>query len=379
MLLSRALKKLRDWCARRTILREVASQRWIERARMQQSAVAELNAAERALGRREWEAALRICERVQQKHPGMLRAYLLQARALRETSRSQDADTLIETIRPRFPDHFDLAVLWAGCAQQRGDPTAAIARWQQIRKEFPTEVRAFNLSALFLVDIGRMDEADTLLSEAMLRFPDQESSASRWAEVAVRRRDWPQALQRWQNAAKNFPGSLQVLLGIEKSLCELQRFDEAEALLEARQDEFRRESQPWVHHARHAQRRRDWPEAERRWTRVHGIFPSNIPTYLGLAVVLREQQRFDEAQALLEEAMTKAPSDAQPWIEHAALAHHRRDWAEAVRRWEAVRTRFPSQAAGFHRGAAALAALGRHAEAEELKSDASRRFASKPG
>ena len=379
MLLPGPIKKLRDWYVRRRALKEIAGERWIERERAQQSAASELKAAERALARGEREAALRICEHVQQTQPETLGAYLIQVRALQEMHRSIEADAVIEAIRPRFPDALEPAVLWAECAQRRGDPAVAIKRWERVRKDFSTEVRAYNLSVRCLADAGLLDQADALLRKAMRRFPEHKSLAGMWAEVAQRRGDWPEALRRWQRVAEELPDSVPALLGIEKSLCELQRADEAEAFLAGKLEQFRGGPEPWVRHAGFAQHRHDWPEAERRWSRIHLIFPRNIAAYVGLAVALREQQRFDEAQVLLEEAMEKANDDSRPWIEHAVLAQQRRDWAEAARRWEVVRTRFPDQPVGFNRGVAALAALGRHAEAEELKSEASRRFPAKSG
>ena len=138
--------------------------------------------------------------------------------------------------------------------------------------------------------------------------------------------------------------------------------------------------EPLIEYATLAQRRRDWPEAERRWASIHELFPRNTEAYIGLAVALREQQRFDKAEALFAGAMEAFPDEPpRAILKYAALAHHRRDWAEAAQRWEVVRTRFPDRADGFRRGAAALACTRRHAEAEALELDANRRFAVKSG
>jgi tetratricopeptide (TPR) repeat protein len=309
--------------------------------------------------------------------PLTLGAYTLQVRILDDMQRFAEVDALFEAARPHFP--VLSLTLAAQSARRRGDLPAAIGRWQRLRREFPTDLRAFESGAQCLIEAGRLDEADALLREAMLCFPDKDRLASRWAGLAAHRRDWPEALLRWQSVAERFPGCMPALLGTANSLCELQCFDEAEALLKAKRTDFGGRPEPSVQYAKLAQRRRDWPEAERRWELVRGISPRNIPAYLGLAVALREQQRFDEAQVLLEEATEKDPGARSLFIEHAELAHHRREWVEAVRRWEVVRTRFPDQPVGFHRGAAALAALGRKDEAEQLKSDANLRFAATSG
>lgn len=379
MLFPGVLKRLRDWRERRRALQEYAGQSWDDREWVRLSAEAELKVANWAAAAGEWETAFQICERIHQMQTETIGVYILQVRALREMQRPEEADALVEVARRRYPADMRVGEMWAQSAERRGDLTAAIGMWKRLQKMYPTDARVIDGSALCLIAAGRLDEADALLSEAVQRLPDSMGLASKWAELGVRRRDWAQALQRWHSVIERFPRTLPARLGAARSLCELQRDAEAEELLKGAQTDFPGTPGPYVEFAQLAQRRRDWPEAERRWNLARGVFPSNIPAFVGLAAALREQQRFDEAEVLLEEATQKIPDDPRLFIERAALAHHRRDWAEAARRWEVVRTRFPDRAIGFRRGAAALAALGRQAEAQELESDAKRRFPAKTG
>src|SRR3954452_9968497 len=71
-----------------------------------------------------------------------------------------------------------------------------------------------------------------------------------------------------------------------------------------------------------------------------------VVEYLSLAVTLRETDRFEEAEALLAEALERFPDDLGIAIESARSQTHRQNWAEALRRWKLVRTRFPDQSAG---------------------------------
>src|SRR3954453_6231527 len=72
-----------------------------------------------------------------------------------------------------------------------------------------------------------------------------------------------------------------------------------------------------------------------------------VVEYLSLAVTLREADRFEEAEALLAEALERFPDDLGIAIESARSQTHRQNWAEALRRWKLVRTRFPDQSAGY--------------------------------
>lgn len=376
--LSDILERVRAWRERRSALHEIAVRRAIEHDGRQISVASDIAAANLAVARGDNEAALRICAHVRQVQPDTPSAYLLPVRILHKLQHFEEANALIETARRRFPAEGDIARFWAISAQQSGDLAGAILRWQQVRKEFPGYIRAITGGARCLVLAGRLDEADTLISEAVQRFPKEDELTIESATLAVRRRDWPEALLRWQRVADRSPGSMQALLGITRSLCELQRHDEAEALLKARRMDFGVQPQPSIEYARLAERRRDWPEAAQRWAWVHEMFPQNFVAYVGLARAWLAQQRFDEAQALLEEAMAKFPEDAQVSVQYAEVAHRRRDWPEAVRRWEIVRQQLPEQPVGYRQGVAALIASGRKPEAVILESEMNRRFAAKP-
>src|SRR5580700_6139242 len=92
------------------------------------------------------------------------------------------------------------------------------------------------------------------------------------------------------------------------------------------------------------------------------------------AIALRELRRFDEADALLADAIARLPDRRAPLIEHAWLASARRDWPEAARRWALVRERFPDAGEAYLRGAQAASASWQHAEAEALLAAAMDRF-----
>ena len=44
---------------------------------------------------------------------------------------------------------------------------------------------------------GRVEEAEALLAEAIERFPEERSLLHQYASLATQRRDWPEAMRRW--------------------------------------------------------------------------------------------------------------------------------------------------------------------------------------
>src|SRR5438045_8049822 len=125
-----------------------------------------------------------------------------------------------------------------------------------------------------------------------------------------------------------------------RRLKEAGRFDEMETVLREALKCVPGNSDLLVDHARLAERRGDFAEAAERWARLRREAPHHSVGFIAGALALRDAGRFDDAEALLRDAMQRFPDEAGPVIDHAWLAHVRRDWTEASSRWEDVRSRF---------------------------------------
>jgi len=99
---------------------------------------------------------------------------------------------------------------------------------------------------------------------------------------------------------------------------------------------------------------------------VRARFPESHSGYAGAGAALRELGQFEEAEAVLAGGMERLPYSVDIAVTHAGIASMRRDWVEAARRWEAVRLQFPRSPSAYTGGAAALKALGRLDEADNL-------------
>jgi predicted Zn-dependent protease len=85
--------------------------------------------------------------------------------------------------------------------------------------------------------------------------------------------------------------------------------------------------------------------------------------------------REDDADAVLRAAIERFPQESWPTLEYASSAHHRKNWPEAIARWEMLRTAWPDQALGYLRGAEALDALGQKEAGAQLRAEFARRSA----
>ena len=117
----------------------------------------------------------------------------------------------------------------------------------------------------------------------------------------------------------------------------------------------------WRAHARG-----DWPEALRQWEIHRHEHPDDFVGYSAASVAARELERFDAADALLEDGLRRAPGNPELLANMAWNAQRRPDWPEALRRWRDYQERFPGDRVGYTGVATSLRALARFDEAEQI-------------
>jgi tetratricopeptide (TPR) repeat protein len=120
--------------------------------------------------------------------------------------------------------------------------------------------------------------------------------------------------------------------------------------------------------------RDDRRRATEIWLETNAKYPGealNSPLALD---VLNGLQRFDEAEALMNEGRTKTPGDMRFAIGLALVARARGDSETASQRWASVRKQFPGVMQSYAMGVEALRDLKRLQEAEALTQQTIARF-----
>ncbi len=129
---------------------------------------------------------------------------------------------------------------------------------------------------------------------------------------------------------------------------------------------------------RSALMRRDWPELARCGSTLRATFPEVPEGFLfGKSALVGLDQR-STAEAMLVEGIKLFPHHQQMAIDHAWLAHERRDWPEARRRWDAIKLRFPNDAMGYVGKGIAEREAKLFDDADVTLSDAIERFPENP-
>jgi len=247
----------------------------------------------------------------------------------------------------------------------RRDHAAVRRDWSEMWQRYPDYAMTAREALVAVVDIGLYDEADEVLSKSVEKYFSLPKIAELWAEVALARGDYTEAIRRWTIVRTRFPGEARAFAMSAVTLKHLGRTQEAEAMLVQAAQIDPGDYVVVSQYAALATEQGDWPEALRRWNLVRERF-SNPAVLLSLAVALRELGRQDESIAVLDEARWRFPDDSRALVELAWIAHRRGDWPEALRQWAHLRDGFPQVTVGYIAGAQALRSAGRLEEAEAL-------------
>jgi tetratricopeptide (TPR) repeat protein len=287
--------------------------------------------ARKAAQSHDWQGALNIWETLRDRCPDSLDAFIGRAEALQALGRLNEADAGFTEARERFPKNEWAAVRYAEAAQKRRDVPEALRRWDEVINAFPDFPIGYLGRGGLLRDQGHLDEAQAIFHETMRRFPENVWAAVNYAGIAVQKRDWIEALRRWESVRANFPDGWHGFVGQAEALRELGRIAEADIVLTEATEKFPREEWPLINFARIAMARGNWEEALRRWETAIQYFSNNTSTYAGKAETLSKLGRFDEAEAVYDLAVSRFPDDALLAHAQATLAVHRGNWDDAIR------------------------------------------------
>jgi len=128
----------------------------------------------------------------------------------------QEAERTLTAAVQRFPSSLPTAIEHAKLPMWNGDCGEALRRWRRVREQFPDDAVAWSGSAAALLDGGQPEEAEAMLSDATIRFPDSSDIAIWRGTVAARRGQWAEAERRYAAAAAAFPTHTGIRLARQK-------------------------------------------------------------------------------------------------------------------------------------------------------------------
>jgi tetratricopeptide (TPR) repeat protein len=300
--------------------------------------------------------------------------YFTRAQALQATGQHAQADAAVRAAQEIFPAEWVLFAGWARFAVERRDWPEAQRRWAEVRVQFPQNPHCYTLGAHAFVEGGNIAAAEELLEQALQACPHASEVCFAWAEIAMRRQDWPQAIERWAIMREQFPHLADGYHQGAAALRSERRYAEAEAVLCDATERFPDHDSLAFEFARNALDLGNWPEARRRSEAFRTRLPGHPFGYISGAQALQELGDTAAAETLLDQAVQTLPADENVLRAWGEMAMRSRDWDTAIERWAMMRDRLPGHIYGYRRCVAALREAQRDAEAEALLQDTTERF-----
>jgi predicted Zn-dependent protease len=366
----------RNWQERREILRDVRRIQADNHELNRFKARDELTDALKALDLNDTRKATAIWTAAVAQYPREVGQSPLALDVLVKLRRFDEAEAMMLQGLKRSPREIFFHKALALIARHRGDLPSAIEQYAAIRKKFPGVWEGYVLGAQSLAAAKRLEEADALIEQAMELFWDEVCAFLEYGRLAEVRSDWTETLRRWNLVQERFPTWGFGFLGSARALLELERYDEAEALLTEMRVRFPNDSARYVLLARCAELRGEIPEAVKRWrTRVER-FPLESHGYSNAADALEKMGQVQEAEAVLRAGIDRFPTDPKHMIELAKMFGRVGAYAEAAEAWAALRDVMPTYEEAYRLGADALRRAGQIEQADALTDEARRKFES---
>lgn len=186
------------------------------------------------------------------------------------------------------------------------------------------------------------------------------------AEAAMAARDWDTAITLWADIRAAAPDIQPAWDRAALALRNAQRFDDSDDLVRASSRRFGLKPGHLLTMGDTAMDARDWPTAIGRWAELRARFPKIKQGYYRAAQAHLAMAQPEVSEALLTEGLARLPDSREILLLHAEAAMTRRDWEEALRRWELLRVHHPQEPKGYLRAADALGEAGHVTGAEQI-------------
>jgi len=347
---------IRDWLDRRRALKQLRKAQRDDIRDFREFFGQDIEAARRALDRGEHTLASEIWVKARAPFPDLAIKAPEALELMLDLGRFDEAEEMLREGQKRHPKEASIAVGYARVAERRGEPEEAVRRCETLLHKFPDCTAGYTLGADCLDTLKRHDEAEALLARGVQKLPTDFKLLCAHAMHAEQRGDFPTAVERWRLVERS-EHPIVGMLAVGRCLMALQRFAEAEDVLNEASERFPTNGYTVTSMARLHTLKGNAEEAMRTWRLARERFPGLLVAYTGGAEAAREFGREAEADEILREATERFPYELALHLNYARAAHRRREWAAAAERWAVTAARFPANAEAREKHAEATAML----------------------
>lgn len=161
-----------------------------------------------AMAREDWPEAVARWRRILERFPAdaPVEAHVYLSRVYRKQRDSEAAEAVVEAAICRYPDELSLGVEYAKVAELRKDWPQAVARCQRIIERFGGGAPAETYVLLSKAHrrLCKFDAAEAIALNGRSLHPACAELWMEFADTAMARQDWPEAVRRWQALVREF-------------------------------------------------------------------------------------------------------------------------------------------------------------------------------
>ncbi len=278
----------------------------------------------------------------------------------------EEAELVLQEGLLKYPQNAGLHKELAEIATRRKDWELAKTRWQAYLKEYPHRATAgtYVKLARALKEKGSLEktklssaenhslfeEAELVLREGLVKYPQNAGLHKELAEIATRRKDWGLAKTRWELYLEEYPhkataGVYVKLARVLKKIGSLEKtegrsagnhilFEIAESILLEGLLKYPKNANLHKELADTAVKLQDWETAITRLVLVLEDYPEKATAgvYFRLSYVYKKTGNYQVADDYLEAGLHKFPRNRILLLEYAQIAYEQQRWAEAIKR-----------------------------------------------
>jgi tetratricopeptide (TPR) repeat protein len=210
------------------------------------------------------DEALRLWRRLRQDFPERPDGHVWPIQVLWQDGRLDEADALAAEALARFPENPDVLVQcgWIAMARERWDE--ALRWWAAVRGRAPGRLEGYLWAVRALWKLSRFEDAETMATEALQRFPGDPDVETERAWIAVNRSDWEAARDHWKRVLAAQPDRGEAELRLVQAMRYGGQIAEAEKVAAEALGRHADDPQLLVEYIWAAADRADWPAVESR-------------------------------------------------------------------------------------------------------------------
>ncbi|MFV1998534.1 MAG: sulfotransferase [Acidiferrobacterales bacterium] len=247
---------------------------------------------------------------------------------------------------------------------QTGKAESAEAVCAGVLDQYPEDANFLCLSARALVKLEQFDEANARIERALSIYPEFERAHEVRGELLLAQGQLPAAAEAFQQVLKLAPKRQRTRIKLGRVLLRMGRVEEAGAL----KGEFMELSRDNKDLARVAELEKEekFDEAEKLYRQILTRDPDNVSAmrlWAGLGI---KQKQYPDAEVLLQRAVEKAPDFSRAWADLWTVQYEQEKFEDAINSAKMLIKLDPCVPNGHMLLASASASAGRHQDAVEF-------------